>query len=224
MPIPFISTPDKPITATTQELLPIADISEGIVIYKSGSASLIMESTSLNFGLLSEKEQNAVIASYAGLLNSFNFPVQIVVRSQKKDISFYMKFLNEAYDKITNPKLKAITEDYEKFIQDAIKKKNVLSKKFYIVILFSNYELGLSKSIGSSFKPPGSKPKPLPYPKSYVVRKAKVSLYPKRDHLVRQARRLGIILHHLDNNELVKLFYDTYNPEPPVKEKGIFEN
>lgn len=224
MRIPFISTPDKAITATTQELLPIADIDGGVVVYKTGSAALIMESTSLNFGLLNEREQNAVIASYAGLLNSFKFPVQIVVRSQKKDISYYMDFLNIAYQKIKDEKLKIVMDDYKNFIQEAIKKKNVLSKKFFIVILFSNYELGVSKAVGTAFRPPGSKPKPLPFPKSYVVRKAKLSLYPKRDHLVRQARRLGITLHHLNDEELVKLFFNTYNPEPPVKERGLFDN
>lgn len=222
MTIPFLSTPDKALTATSQELLPIADITDGIVIYKTGGAALIMESTSLNFGLLSEKEQKAVIASYAGLLNSFNFPVQIVVRSQKKDISIYLDFLNSANQKIKAPKLKAIMDDYTKFIQDAIKKKNVLSKKFYIVILFSQYELGLTKSFASSLKPQGSKPVPIPFPKSYVIRKAKVSLFPKRDHLVRQARRLGITLHQLSNTELINLFYNIYNPEPPIKERDLF--
>ncbi|SRR4030042_3292833 len=222
MPIPFLSTPDKAITATTQGLLPMAEITDGIVIYKTGGAALIMESTSLNFGLLSEMEQKAVIASYAGLLNSFNFPVQIVVRSQKKDISIYMDFLNTAAQRNKNPKLKSIIDDYKKFIQDAIKKKNVLSKKFYIVILFTPYELGITKSLASSFQSTSGKPKPIPYPKSYVIRKAKVSLFPKRDHLVRQARRLGLTLHQLSDSELINLFYSIYNPEPPIKERDIF--
>jgi hypothetical protein len=222
MAIPFLSTPDKALTATTQELIPMADITDDIVIYKNGGAALIMESTSLNFGLLSDREQKAIMASYAGLLNSFNFPVQIVVRSQKKDISVYMNYLDSAGQKIKDVKLKNIMEDYKNFIQNAIKKKNVLSKKFYIVIPFSQYELGITKSFASSFKPPGSKPSPIPFPKSYVVRKAKVSLFPKRDHLVRQARRLGITLHQLSNEELIVLFYNIYNPEPPIKEKDLF--
>jgi hypothetical protein len=222
MPIPFLSTPDKPLTAASQELLPLAEISDGIVIYKNGGAALIMETSSLNFGLLSEKEQKAVIASYAGLLNSFKFPVQIVVRTLKKDISVYMDYLNNASYKIQNQKLKVIMDDYKKFISDAIKKKNVLSKKFYIVILFTQYELGVTKSVATTFRGPGNKLKPLPFPKSYVIRKAKVSLLPKRDHLVRQAGRLGITLHQLNNNELINLFYNVYNPEPPIKEKEIF--
>jgi len=215
MTIPFLSTPDKAITDTTQDLLPIADITDGIVIYKNGGAALIMESTSLNFGLLSEREQIAVIASYAGLLNSFNFPVQIVARTQRKDISNYLLYLDAAAKKIANPKLANLMAGYRRFILDSIKKKNVLGKRFYIVLPFSPLELGVTKSFLSTARRRG----PLPFPKSYVIKKAKVLLYPRRDHLMRQAGRLGIRLRQLTLNELVALFYNVYNPEPPAVKK-----
>lgn len=221
MRIPFISTPDRAISDTTQDLIPVADIVDDIVVYKHGGASLIMESTSLNFGLLSEREQQAVIVSYAGILNSFNFPVQIVVRTQKKDISSYMRFLDSAQAKVKNDKLRFLMQDYQKFIQDAIQKKNVLSKRFYVIVPFTQYELGIAKSMVSSIRPTkvGTA---LPYPKSYVVRKAKISLFPKRDHLIRQAGRLGLKFRQLKNDELLELFFNVYNPEPPIKEGEIF--
>jgi hypothetical protein len=221
MKIPFLGVPDKVITSTTQELMPFADIVDGLVIYKNGGAAQIMESTSLNFGLLSEIEQRAVISSYAGLLNSFNFPVQIVVRSQKKDISSYMDFLNQAKQKITNPLLSQTMNSYKDFIFEAIKKKNVLSKKFYIVVPFTPYELGITKAASTAFRP-SKKNEPLPYPKSYVIRKAKVALFPKRKHLIRQAGRLNISLQPLSNEGLIMLFYNVYNPEMPTKEMESF--
>lgn len=221
--IPYLSTPDKPLVSASQKLVPVADITDGIVIYRNGSAALIMESTSLNFGLLSEREQSAVIASYAGLLNSFNFPVQIVVRSEKKDISSYMRFLDKARGGVENEKLLAIMDDYRDFIMEAIKKRNVLSKRFFITIPFSPYELGLSKSFASNL-PFRKEDKTLPYPKSYVARKAKISLLPKKDHLMRQATRIGIKLKQLTNEEVIKLIYEIYNPEPPVKEQEMFGN
>jgi hypothetical protein len=221
MKIPLLSTPDKALVSTTQDFLPIAEIVDGIVIYKNGGAALIMESTSLNFSLLSEGEQRSVIAAYAGLLNSFKFPVQIVVRSEKKDISNYIKYLDEAGKKVKNPKLNQLMKGYREFILDAIKKKNVLSKSFYIVIPFTQYELGVAKSFITTFSP--KKDSTIPYTKSYVIRKAKIALYPKRDHLTRQARRLGIVLKPLNNDELLRLFYSIHNPEPPVKEKGLFD-
>jgi hypothetical protein len=216
--IPFISTPDKALTSSTQDFIPIADIVDGVVIYKNGGAALVMESTSLNFGLLSQIEQEAVIAAYAGLLNSFNFPVQIVVRSQKKDITNYMRFLSQAEKKINNPQLAGLMKGYKEFIKEAIKKKNVLSKKFYIVIPFTPYELGVAKSMSAFLNP--SKSAVLPFPKSYVTRKAKIALFPKRDHLMRQAGRLGIMFKPLSNDELIQLMYDIYNPEKPVKDSG----
>jgi len=217
MAIPFLSTPDRALMSTTQELIPVIDVADGVVIYKNGGAALIMESTSLNFGLLSEREQQGVIASYAGLLNSFNFPVQIVVRSQRKDITNYMKYLHAAENKISNEKLLALMKDYKNFIKEAIQKRNVLSKLFYIIIPFTPYELGVTKSVAVTFSP-GKGEKTLPFVRSYVIRKARVALYPKRDHLIRQAQRLGVRLKPLSNEELITLFYDIYNQDPPVKE------
>lgn len=220
--IPLLSTPDKPIVSTTQELIPVADIRDGMVIYKNGGASLIMESTSLNFSLLSENEQEAVIASYAGLLNSFKFPVQIVVRSQTKDITKYIHLLDQARAKINNQLLLRLLDSYKGFITDSVKKRNVLSKSFYIVVPFTPYELGVAKSTKSVFR--FSSNKPLPFPKSYVIRKARISLYPKRDHLMRQSQRMGIKLRQLNDEELIKLFWSIYNPLPPVKEQPTADN
>jgi hypothetical protein len=214
MKIPFLSIPDKPISAASQKHLPIADIVDDLILYKDGGAAIILETTSLNFGLLSEKEQQAVIAAYAALLNSLSFAIQIVIRSQRKDISNYMKYLDEASDKIQNPKLVEIMTGYKNFVSETIKKKNVLGKRFFIIIPFSSLELGVTKSILSA-----TKKGPLPYPKAYAIKKAKVSLYPRRDHLIRQAGRLSIKLKQLSTMELVELFYDIYNPEVPTTKK-----
>lgn len=221
--IPFLSIADKAIVARTQDLVPIADITDDIVLYKDGGAALIMESTSLNFSLLSQREQEAVIAAYAGLVNSFSFTVQIVVRSQKKDISAYMKLLDEAHQKITDQKLHSVMESYKTFILEAVKKKNVLSKKFYIAIPFTSLELGVSKSLKTGLSSASGQNRPLSFPKSYVIRRAKITLLPKRDHLMRQMGRLGIQLKHLRNDDLTRLFFDIYNPEAPNKEENIFQ-
>lgn len=225
IPIPAIPNPfkipDTPILSTAQDAVPFCDLSEDIVIYKDGGAALVLESTSLNFGLLSEREQQAVIAAYAALLNSLTFPIQILVRSQRKDISSYMEYINQVAKKGMDPKLAKIMEGYKLFIVDAVKKKNVLGKKFYLVIPFSALELGLSKSFAAS----ATKKGPLPFSKAYVVKKAKDILYPRRDHLIRQGGRLGIKLRQLQAKELVELYYNIFNPPPPAnRKKESFES
>ncbi len=213
--IPFLTIPDTPLTASSQNHLPISDICEDVVLFKDGGAALVMESTSLNFSLLSEKEQEAVIAAYSALLNSLSFSMQIVVRTLRKDISSYMGYLDESAKKIVSPGLYKLMLSYRKFILESVKKRNVLGKRFYIVLPFSPLELGVTKSVLSITR--GNKP--LPFPKSYVVKKAKVVLYPRRDHLIRQMGRLGIKLRQLLTEDLVGLYYEVYNPVKPEERK-----
>lgn len=210
--IPILSTPDTALNAPSWQYLPISDIVDDIVLYKDGGAALVMEASSLNFSLLSDREQEAVIASYAALINSLSFSIQILVKSQRKDITNYLRYLDETRKNIKNPLLSSLSLAYKNFITSSVKKKNVLGKKFYIIIPFSPYELGVAKSFISTFKIAG----PLPFPKSYVVKKAKIVLYPKRDHLLRQVGRFGIKLRQLTYLELIDLYYHIYNPEPPV--------
>ncbi len=208
--IPVFNLPDSPLYDLAQKRVPVAEITKDLVLYKDGGAALILESTSLNFGLLSEREQEAVVAAYAALINSLSFSVQILVRTQKKDVSQYLSKLEEKYNKIENPKLKKLMQGYRAFIADTIKKKNVLGKRFFIIIPFSPLELGLSKNIFGRLK---ADDKPLPYSKDYIIKKVETALYPKRDHLIRQTGRLGLKLHQLTNEEIIKLFFDTYNPD-----------
>ncbi len=207
--IPILSTPDIPLVATTLDHLPIAEILDDMVIYKDGGAAIVLESTSLNFGLLSEREQEAVIAAYAALLNSLSFSIEVVIRSQRKDISNYLNYLEDEFKKATNPKIKAITENYKVFIRDTIKKKNVLGKRFFIVLAFSALELGVAKSMRATTTRSG----PLPFTREYVMKKAKITLNPRKDHIVRQAGRLGLKLHQLTSEELIELYYEVYNPK-----------
>jgi len=213
--------PDVPIKTTTWDKLPIADIIDDVVLLKNGGAAVVMESSSLNFSLLSGKEQEAVVAAYAALLNSLSFPIQIIVKSQRKDITSYIKYLDESMSKVNNQKLLGLMQNYKSFIVNSVKKKNVLGKRFFIVIPFSPFELGVTKSIVTTFKGQGT----LPFPKSYVIKKAKIILYPKRDHLIRQVSRFGVKLKVLNKEELIELFYSIFNQEPPaVIERSGAEN
>jgi len=207
--VPYLNVPDKPLISTTQDFLPIAEINNGLVIFKNGGAAVVLESTSLNFGLLSEREQDAVIAAYAALINSLSFHIQILVRTQKKDIRKYLNYIDEAMAKLQNEKIKALMLSYRSFITETVKKKNVLGKRFFLIVPFSPYELGVTGSFKQAFS---SKEKAIPFTKDYVIKKAKIALYPKRDHLTRQAARLGLRLKMLSTEELVDLYYDVYNP------------
>jgi hypothetical protein len=187
---------------------------------KDGSCASIMQISSVNFDLLSEKEQSALVAAYGGILNSLNFPIQIVVKSSTKDVGVYLKRLLEAEKKQTNKLLKERIKNYRKFIDETVKKNDVLSKTFYIVIKFSSLELGIKtagvQTITNLFN---KKVTSLPYPKAEILEKAKASLEPKRDHLVRLFSRLGLEIIPLTNRQSIELFYKIYNEEVATNQK-----
>lgn len=204
--------PAQAIRASTQDHLEIEDIKEGIVILKDGGACLVLNVSSINYDLLSEKEQEAIIYAYAALLNSLTFPIQIVIKTQPKDVSEYLNLLKQTAEKEIRRLIKEQILKYAKFVEEIVKKNNVLDKKFYIVIPMSPLEVSPVKNLTTKLSP--SK-RSLPFDKDYILKKAKINLYPKRDHILRLLRRLGIKGKQLDTQELIKLYFEIYNPESP---------
>jgi len=211
------------IKGSTQDHLPVEDIVEDMVLLKDGSCASVMQVSSVNFDLLSEGEQAALVGAYGGILNSLNFPIQIIIKSTRKDVNSYLKRLVDIEKKQDNSLLKERIKFYKEFIKETVRKNDVLSKTFYVVVKFSIVELGLKgvqkgglKSlVDLGFK----KEDKLPFSKEYIIDKAKASLEPKRDHLMRLFSRLGLDISALNNQDLIELFYRTYNEEVEGNQK-----
>ncbi|OGD83743.1 hypothetical protein A2572_00795 [Candidatus Collierbacteria bacterium RIFOXYD1_FULL_40_9] len=200
--------PAEIIKASTQESLDIYTIQNHLVFLKDGTCSLVLKTNALNFNLLSEEEQDATIYTYAGLLNSLSFPIQIVIRSQRKNISDYINLLDDGIQKSASQKVKESLLSYRQFVKSLVKENRVLEKRFYIIITFSAIELGISKS---TFNPFAKEPQKPPYELEYIEEKAGMALYPRRDHIIRQFARIGLKASQLNTTELVTLFYNIYN-------------
>ncbi len=212
------------ITGSTQEHLPIEDVVDGIVLMKDGSAAVVLQVSSVNFDLLSEREQQSMVFAYGGILNSLNFPIQIVIRSNTKDVSTYVNKLKGMEGEQNNPLLKERIGSYRKFIEETVKKNDVLSKSFYVAIPFSTLELGIKsaqKNITQSLIPKinKSEKKELPFEKELILEKAKASLEPKKEHLSRLFSRLGLEVKVLSTKELIELYYKIYNEESLSNQK-----
>lgn len=186
--------PDSIIVATTQDHLDIETIQDDLVILKDGTCSLLIQTSAINFGLLSEEEQDATIYAYAGLLNSLSFPVQIVIKSEKKDISAYLELLSQQGKKLKDEVLKERMQQYRAFIETTITEQNVLDKKFFLVVSYQLVTLSGRVEITED-----------------LLLKAKTDLEPKRDHLVKQLTRIGLTAEQLNSQGLMKLFHSFYN-------------
>jgi hypothetical protein len=202
----MVQPTSAPIRATTQEFVDIEDIIDNIILLRDGSCALILETTAVNFGLLSEEEQDALIYAYASLLNSLSFPLQISIMSKRMDISSYIEYIAATEGNQPNQIIKERIKRYREFIVSIVKENKVLEKRFYLVIPFYSLELGVKGAFSYGKK------KTLPFPKDYIVSHAKTSLFPKRDNLLRQLGRIGLKGKQLSTQELAEIFYNIYNP------------
>lgn len=189
-------------TASTQKFIEIIDIVEDMVVLAGGSACLVIEVKATNFALLSAEEQDAKIYSYASLLNSLSFPIQIVIRSKKLDISSYLNLLEEERGKTQNQLLANHIGLYKNFVQELVKVNTILDKNFYIVIPYSSLEKGLT---GAKEQVNANSPQ------SNFIIGAKTSLRSKAESLHTQLGRLNLKAETLNKEQITKLFYDIFN-------------
>jgi len=192
--------PTSPVKASTQSFIEIEEIKDDVVLMKDFSAATVIEVGAVNFWLLSTEEQSSMIYAYSELLNSLSFPVQILIVSKKIDVSTYLDYLEDKINKQSIDILKKRMVGYREFIKSIIKINAVLEKRFFFVVPFSPLEMGISGA------------RPGTQNKEYVITRAKTSLYPKRDNLLRLITKIGLRGSVLQRQELTELYYNLYNP------------
>lgn len=202
------------IKSTTQDHLDIEDIKNDYVFLKTGGVVAVIQTTAVNFDLLSEIEQDAMIGAFSMLLNSLTFPIQVMVRSKRLDISKYIDLVYKVEQQQKDPLLKFQCEAYRKFVQDLIQTNDVLDKKFFVSIPSAPTN---AKELGSSPMDPiwrlfGMHKRKTTINLEQAERRGNAELPPKIDHVIKEFNRIGVRSRRLTTQELVELFFEIYNP------------
>lgn len=199
--------------ATTQDFIDILEIKNDLAVLKNGKVSAVLQLNSINFELLSAREQDAVISAFAGILNSLNFPIQVVIRSRAMNIEKYINKLEKIENKITDPLLKSQAISYRNFVNNTIEVNKVLDKKFYLVVPsgyaeYENLGSGPFEFFGRLLGKQNKRPEYVNIDEA--VAKARGDLTPKIDTLVREFEKIHITCKRLTTEELIKLYYEIY--------------
>lgn len=209
---------------STQNTLQIAEIRDGIVIMNDGSFRSVVMVKSINFDLMSPQEREAVEYSYQGFLNSLYFPIQIHVRSQKVDLRPYIERLDKIRSEHDNMLLALLMDDYINYIDNLSLQTNIMDKRFYIVVPYFSpvnvkAAVAASKSIfsglGQIFKP---KEQHVVINES-TLETAKSELRNRVQSVLAGLVQCGIQGLPLDTQELIELYYDTYNPDTATRQQ-----
>lgn len=209
---------------STQNSLQIAEIRDGIVIMNDGSYRSVVMVKSINFDLMSPQEQEAVEFSYQGFLNSLYFPVQIFIRSQKVDLQPYIAKLDKIRTEHDNMLLALLMEDYITYINDLSQHTNIMDKKFYVVIPFfpavdTQQALKQSRSFLAGLGGLFSKNEQHVVINEPDLENAKTELRNRVQAVLAGLLQSGIQGLPLDTQELIELYYDTYNPDTATRQQ-----
>ncbi|MBN2094084.1 MAG: hypothetical protein JW740_01810 [Candidatus Zambryskibacteria bacterium] len=202
----------------TQEFVSIDDVRDGIIILKNGGLRGVLMASSVNFSLKSEDEKQAILLQFQNFLNSLDFTVQIIVQSRKLDIRPYIALLESRHKEQTNDLMKIQIEQYIAFIKSFTESTNIMTKSFFVVVPYDaaiiSTKKGLLLNLGNKDR------KEIESDKEEKFEERRNQLEQRMGVVEQGLVRCGVRVAKLGTDEVVELFYKTFNPgetEKPIK-------
>jgi type IV secretory pathway VirB4 component len=223
---PTKPTPKNP--NSTQSTLQLSEVRDSMVIMIDGSFRAVVACKSINFDLMSDREREGVEYSYQNFLNSLNFPVQILVRSERVDIGPYIEKLIATRRSQDNMLLGVLMDDYINFIDALANEANIMEKSFYIVVPYfpAGDVQNLVEQGKGFFGKLFAKPKnTITHIDNAAYQKAKEEIKHRVDAVMAGLFQIGVQSVQLDTKALGELYYNYYNPDTAVRQPlGDFED
>ncbi len=173
---------------SSRNQIQIKEVKDNILILPNNEYRLAIETSSINFELKSEEEQDVLIDSFQNFLNSLSTPLQILIRIREVDIDRYLYDIAKSKDKEKEKIYKTQIDNYTEFIKDLVLGNKILSRRFFVIIPYHHLDSN----------------------KDFKLIKEQVHL--TRDIVLRGLEKLGMKAKALDSLELLDLFYSFYNP------------
>lgn len=197
--------------SSSQKHLNISEIKNDCIVLRNGTLRAVLLTSSINFALKSQDEQQGVIQGYIQFLNSLDFPIQILIQSRPFNITPYLIRLEEKKKDQTNELLRNQTNDYMNYIQELVELGGIMHKRFYIVVPYNpmgDKKEGFFSRLFGLFSASASITL-----KSKQFEKYRDKLFKRVDKIRSLTSSMGLKAVPLDTQSLIELFYSSYNPE-----------
>ena len=171
----------------------------------------VLEVSPINLSLKAEDEQEAIIERFGALIRSLSFPVQILVRNQRLDLTPYIRHLlaQPGADGQHPSTWYALAASLAELLQRIAAQRTLIERHVYVII-------PASQGTGSSRRRSGF---PTLFGKRRAQRiaeteeQARQELALRAEALTQQLASCGLTCHRLHNTELARLFYSCLTPE-----------
>jgi len=211
---------------STQQFVDIKEVKEGVVILKNGSLRKILMVGGINSALKSEEEQNIITYAYQNFLNTLDFSAQFIIHSRKINIDAYLNRLAEYQAQEQNELLKNQISEYIEFIRAFVEMNAVMTKAFFAVVPYDPVQLPGGKGLLGSFRgliPAGlgigKKPANSQKEENQTFEQQLQQLDRRTEMVINGLNQVGLRVVPLNDEELIELFYNLYNPEAVEKKE-----
>ncbi len=202
----------------TQQFVDIAEIKNGTIILKNGGLRRVLIVSGINFDLKSEEEQNIILSSFQNFLNALDFSMQFVIHSRKMNIEGYLDKLKERQSMEENELLKNQIAEYSEFIKSFVEQNAVMAKTFFVVVPYDPIQIsGMASDLLSGLK--FWEKKKTQNKKDEGVEQKMVQMDQRTEQTISGLNQIGLRAVALNNEELIELFYNLYNPAKMEKKE-----
>jgi len=124
----------RPRLASTQDVLTlVSDIEHDTVILRDGSRRAVIEASGVSFSLRPPDQQAAIFAGWGRLLNSIDYPLQIVVQVTPTDVEGYLARLYRE-NAASSPALRRLLDDHAAFVRSLRRERDLHERRYYFVV------------------------------------------------------------------------------------------
>lgn len=173
---------------SSRQQIRIKEVKDGVLILPGDQYRTIIETSSINFELKSEEEQDVLIDNFQNFLNALPCTLQILIRVREIDMDRYLEEIARNKEKESEKVYKKQIDNYCEFIQELVQGNKILSRRFYVVIPYT------------------------PEEKKQDFDLIKEQIFLNQDIIMKGLEKLGMKTRALDSLEILDLFYSFYNP------------
>ena len=175
--------------ASSRKQMGIKEVKDNILVLPGNQYRMVVETSSINFELKSDEEQDGLIDSFQNFLNALPCELQILVRVRELDLDRYLEQIIKTRDLEKEEVYQEQINAYCDFIKRVVAGNKILSRHFYIVVPYHHVD----KTSDFNF--------------------IKEQMNLRKEIISKGLEKLGMKAITLDGLELLDLFYSFYNPD-----------
>ena len=199
----------------TQQFVEVQNIQQGILFLRNNGLRRVLMVSGINFDLKSEDEQGIITYAYQALLNTLDFSVQFIVHSRKLNIDGYLATLAERQAQESNELLKNQISEYTEFVRSFVELNAVMAKTFFAGVPYD--PIAIPEGGKKFFAMFGLGKAPTPSGDAQNTAQHVAQLQQRTDQVISGLQQIGVRAVALEDEELIELFYNLYNPQAVEK-------